>query len=210
MSGIATAIVTSTAVNAYGTYKAGKSAEEGAEMSADAQMAQLEYLKEVDKLPREYREEALRQMSERVLEPGGRPGQAQMIEEAKASPLYSAIMGGQEAGEEAILRQAGATGVLRSGNVQEALAGFSSDLQNQALLQAYQEQVVTGQRELSELQGIAGLPSGTQQIGQTMANIGATRGAGEIAQGQIYQQGLQGLSNTALTGLSLGIQAGKI
>jgi len=45
-----------------------------------------------------------------------------LIDRAKASPLYSAITGTIESGEEAALGQASATGMLRSGNIKDALA----------------------------------------------------------------------------------------
>lgn len=202
MSGIATAIVGTAALGAYSSRKASKAATAGAETSSAAQMAQLEYLKEVDKLPREYREAALTELAGQAgIGEGGT--QQELIDRAKASPIYSAIMGGKEAGEETILRRAGATGGLRSGNVQSALGKFGADLQNQALLTAYSE-------EKSNLNRLAGLPSGASEIGQVTSNIGQTLGAGQIAAGQIQQQGFQNIGNTALTGLALGIQAGKI
>jgi len=202
MSGIATAVIGSAALGAYGASQAAKSSKKGTQVSADAQREQLAYLKEVDKLPREYREAALKELAGQAgIGEGG--DQQAMIDRAKESPIYNAIMGGKQAGEETILRQAGATGGLRSGNVQSALGEFGTGLQNQALLTAYEEQ-------RQNLQGLANLPSGSQQIGQVTSNIGQMLGAGEIAAGQIQQQGLQNIGNTALTGLSLGIKAGKI
>ena len=224
MGWIVTAVVGSAVLGAGATYAASEASKEGAKtqaaaqregtaLSVEAQREQLDYLKEVNKLPQEYREQALTQLAGGV-GIGEGPGQQEMIDRAKASPIYGAIMKGQGAGEEAILRNAAATGGLRSGNVQENLAEFSSGLQNNALLTAYNDQ----QNNLNRL---AGLDTGTSQISNVMGNIGNTQaqgafGAGQamsqgqIAQGQIYQQGLQGLGNTALTGVGLGIKAGKI
>lgn len=132
-------------------------------------------------------------------EAGTQFGQQDLIQQAMASPLYGAMMGGREAGEEAIMRRAGATGGLRSGNVQEAMYDYNTQLQNQALLQSYNQQ-------LQGLQGLAGLPSYAPQIAGQMAGVGQTlgqgmigagtsRAQGQVASGQALQQGLQGVSN---------------
>lgn len=132
-------------------------------------------------------------------------GQQDLIQQAMTSPLYGAMMGGREAGEEAIMRQAAATGGLRSGNVQEAMYDYNTRLQNQALLQSYNEQ-------LQGLRGLAGLPSYAPQIASGMAGIGQTLGAGisgagetralgQVAAGQAQQQGLQGISNIIGAGM---------
>jgi hypothetical protein len=172
---------------AYGASKAGEAAGEAAGASLQAQREQLAYLQQINALPQQYREGALKRLAGVAGLEGGEGSQQQLIEQAQQSPLYGALMGGQQAGEEAIMRQASATGGLRSGNVQANLADYSTQLQNQALLQSYQQQ-------LGGLQRLAGLPTGEQQIGQTMADIGQTQASGIQAQGQAFQQGLQGLS----------------
>lgn len=222
MSGIATAViggaVISAGVSSYGAQKAGKAAESAAATEAGAQMEQLAYLKEREAVPQYLREAGLERMAglagigytvdeetgEIVAAEGDAFGaQAEMIERAKASPLYGAITGGRAAGEEAIMRRAGATGGLRSGNIQEALYDYNTQLENRALLESYQQ-------ERAGLAGLAGLPSGAQQIGQTMADIGATRAAGQIAAGEAKQQGYEDISSSIMGGLGLGIKAGII
>ena len=86
-------------------------------------------------------------------------------------------MGGQEFGEEAIMRNAGMTGGLRSGNVQGNMYDYNTQLQNQALLSSYNEQ-------LQGLTGLAGLPSNSSEIGGYMSNIGQTYAQGVIGKGQ--------------------------
>ena len=141
---------------------------------------------------------------------GGPFGQQDLIQQARTSPLYGAMMGGREAGEEAIMRRAGATGGLRSGNVQEAMYDYNTQLQNQALLQSYNQQ-------LQGLQGLAGLPSYAPQIASGMAGVGQTLGQGvsgagqtiaqgQVAAGQAQQQGLQGISS--IIGAGMGQIAG--
>ena len=190
-------------VSAYGASKASSASKEAAATSSQAQMEQLNYLKEVNALPQELREQALSKLGGVYGLEGGEGSQQQLIEQSQASPLYGALMGGQQAGEEAILRQASATGGLRSGNVQANLADYNTQLRNQALLQSYQQQ-------LGGLQGLAGTPTGEQQVGQTMANIGQTQAAGQLGSAQAYQQGLQGISNIGLGALGLGIKEGLI
>ncbi len=174
---------------------AAEATEAGARTQAEAMMRQLEYYKEINKLPQQYKGEALTRMSDIA---AGGAGQTKAIEEAKASPLYAAIMGGQKAGEESILRHAGATGGLRSGNVQSNLAEFGANLSNQALLESYNQ-------NLGLNRSLAGIPTNEQMIGQTMGNIGATRAAGITGAAQARQQGLQNLLNTGLMGASMFI-----
>ncbi len=168
---------------------------EASNVQAQSQREQLEYLKEINKLPQQYREEALTRMSDIA---AGGEGQTKAIEEAKASPLYAAIMGGKKAGEESILRHAGATGGLRSGNVQSNLAEFGTSLSNQALLESYNQ-------KLGLDRALAGIPTGEQMIGRTMGDIGATKAAGITGAAQAKQQGMQNLLNTGLMGASMFI-----
>ena len=119
----------------------------------------------------------------------GTAGQQDLIDQARMSPLYGAIMGGRKEGEEAIMRQAAATGGLRSGNIQEALYDYNTQLQNQALLQSYNEQ-------LAGLTGLSRLPSQAPQIAQQTSAIGQTLGMGIVGAEQARQTALQqGLGN---------------
>jgi hypothetical protein len=115
----------------------------------------------------------------------------EFIERAKMSPLYQNIMGGQELGEEAIMRNAAATGGLRSGNVQGNMYDYITQLQNQALLSSYNEQ-------LSGLQGMAGLPSNAGMIANQMGNIGQTYAQGQVAAANAQNQGVTNWLNTGL------------
>jgi hypothetical protein len=148
------------------------------------QKKSLEYLKEREAVPRRFSEAALTEL-------GGLYGltddtgtQQEMIERAKASPLYSEIMGGMEEGEQAILRSASATGGLRGGGVQTALADYATRLSNKALLASYNQQ-------LQGLTGMAGLPSYAQQIASGYAGLGETAGRGISGAGQSGLRALQ-------------------
>jgi hypothetical protein len=133
---------------------------------------------------------------------GGYGGQQDLIDRSRNSPLYQAIMGGQEFGEEAIMRNAAMTGGLRSGNVQSNMYDYNVRLQNQALLSSYNEQ-------LGGLTGLAGLPSNANQIALGMSGIGQTQAQGIIGAEQGRQDARQqGFGN--LMGLGqLGIGAYK-
>lgn len=136
---------------------------------------------------------------------GGGEGQQQIIESAMASPLYGALMGGQKAGEEAILRSASATGGLRSGNVQGAMYDYNTQLQNQALLQSYNEQI-------GGLKGFAGMRDPSESIYQKTVAPAYTRGEGQIAAANAAQQSNQqgwenliGIGNLALSAYDSGM-----
>lgn len=178
------------------SYDASKTAEKASEASLGAAATQvtaqreaLEYLKEREALPRQFSEEALRGLGGLYRLEGGTGSQQELIDRAISSPLYQGILGGSEAGEEAILRSASATGGLRSGNVQEALYDYNTQLRNKALLESYNQQ-------LQGLTGLAGLPSYAPQIAGQMAGIGQTLGQGQIAAAQAQQAGTQqGIGN---------------
>lgn len=169
-----------------------------------AQGKALQYLRQRERVPQRYRERALGELWGEYKRP---INQQRTIRQALKSPLYGAIMGGQEAGEEAILRSAAATGGLRSGNVQENLYDYNTQLQNQALLQSYNAQLGERQTQMQGLGGLAGLPSLAPQIAQGIAGIGQTQSQAQIAAAQAGQTGQQqGFGN--LLGLGqLGLSA---
>lgn len=105
--------------------------------------------------------------------------EAELVQRAQESPLYAAMMGGQAAGEEALLRQAAATGGLRGGNVQGALAQQASDIQRDALLRSYGEQ-----RALEE----QAYGRATDQYGRELQGYGLDVGEAERAFGRDLQR----------------------
>ena len=155
-----------------------------ANTSAESQNQALNYLREVEAVPQQFRQEALQKLGGLSGLEGGEGSQQELINRAEKSPLYAAIMGGRKAGESAILRNASVTGGLRSGNVQGDMYDFNVDLKTKALLESYNQQ-------LSGLQGLAQLPSNANNIASTMSGIGETRAQGIVAGGQIQQQNIQ-------------------
>lgn len=110
-------------------------------------------------------------------------GRQDFVDGLREDPFYQDLLG---AGEEAVLRGASATGGLRSGTASENLAR-----NNQNILRGLYGERVAG------LQGMAGLPSNVNQIGNVMGGIGTTQAAGQVAAGQAWQGGLQGISDIA-------------
>lgn len=164
--------------------KSADAARKASNIAAAGQLAGLEYLQEREALPMQFRDKAMTQLSQLYgLEEGGE----EVLAGLQQSPIYSAIMGGLPAAEEAILRQQSATGGLRSGDAQSALAENVQNLQNQALFSS-----------LQGLQGFAGAPSNAGQIAQAMGQIGQTQAAGITGAAQAEQAGMGQLANLGL------------
>ena len=168
-----------------GGSKAAGAATAGAQISADAQREALAYLKETEKLPQALREGALSTI-------GGLYGFGDVLpQEAtdaiKGSGIYKQVLGRRMAGEDAILRNASATGGLRSGNASDALARYNGELEQEAFFQG-----------LSGLQGLAQLPSNANNIAATTAGIGNKLAQGQIAAGQAIAEGRGALTSGLL------------
>ena len=106
-------------------------------------------------------------------------------------------------GEEALLQRASATGGLRGGNVQAALAQFRPQVLNQLIEEQYGRlggMTTLGQRSAAGV-GAAGMETGTN-VANLLAQQGAARAGGEIGQAKAYGQ----LFN--LPGQLLGFQYG--
>lgn len=110
---------------------------------------------------------------------GGADQQAAAIEALRASPFYRSLF---SAGNEAILQNAAATGGIRGGNTQGALADFGRDTLAQTI-----------QQQIGNLSGVASLGAGATG---NVAGLGAN-----MAQGVAGLFGQQGAARagTALT-----------
>lgn len=190
-----------------GAVMASKSADDAADASKDAAATQagsereaLDYLKEVERLPQQFREGALMKLGGIAGLEGGEGDQQELIDKARQSPLYSAIMGTQGAGEDAIMRNASMTGGLRSGNTQDQLFSYNANLENTALLESYNQ-------ELQGLQGLGQLPSNANTIASATSNIGATLAQGQIGAANAKQQGNEAMMNSLMGGAQLGLSA---
>jgi hypothetical protein len=167
---------------------------QSAEIAAQSQREALEYLKQVNALPTQYRDQALAGLSSYYQTPGAPKTQQQLIDEAKNSPLYAAIQGTKQGAVDEMARYASATGGLRSGNAQVAFAREGQRVDQNALLQSY-NQAQSDDRynsavNLSGLSGLAGIDNGSGQIASLMAGIGQTQAQGLYGAGQAQSQGM--------------------
>jgi len=215
MSAVATAVVGGAVISSYmakkGADKAADASKDAAQTQASSEQAALDYQIEREALPRQFSEGALKRLGGLYGLEGGTGNQQDLVNRAIESPLYQAMMGGQEAGEKSILRNAAMTGGFRSGNVQGNLYDYNTQLQNQALLQSYNQQ-------LQGLAGLAGLPSNANAIAGQMSSIGQTLGQGQtaaggitaqgqVAAGQAQQAGYNQMASNMMGMANLGIQA---
>lgn len=121
----------------------------------------------------------------------GDGAQKSAISAIQASPQFTAM---QKAGEDAILANASATGGLRGGNTQGALAQFSPQL----LAQLIQQQMgnLSGLSTMGE-NAAAGVGTAGLNTGSNIANLlqqqGAATAGGQIAQGSVGAQGFGNL-----------------
>lgn len=185
---------------AAGTGAAGQL--QGAQTSAASQQQARDYLMQQDALPAGLREKALTSLG------GLYNGSGSITDRAMASPLYQAAV---QQGENSVLRNASATGGLRSGSTSENLAQVNQN----ALIAAYNDQV-QGLQGLGSLQSnannIAGLTAGIgNTLGQGQINSANTLGQGQVAASQNYAnywgQGAQAITdanNAAAQAMSQG------
>ena len=178
--------------DASGSEAAADASKDAANTQAAYQREALEYLKQSDRIPQAFREDAIKRLGGMFgvegFDSDGEPlavgdplaTQAERIALAQQSPYYQQIMGGQMAGEESILRNAAATGGMRSGNVQNALYDYNAQLQNKALTESYNQQIQEENRMLQGLSGLAQLPSLTTGIANQTSKIGQTLGQGMV------------------------------
>jgi len=169
----------------------------GAKLQAEGQREALDYLKEVEALPLSIRNQFLPKLAGIF---SSQEGQQSLIDQAKSSPLYQSIMGGLDAGNQNILRNASATGGLRSGNSAAELTDYGSQLQNQALLSSFDN-------ELSGIRSLAGIPLNTNAVAGATAAPGMTMGQGYVAAGQAQQDQAQA-NMSSMSGILGGGLAG--
>lgn len=114
----------------------------------------------------------------------GPEAQAQYVSAQEESPIFQALA---RQGEEAILQRASATGGLRGGNVQGALAQFRPQLLNQFLEQQYSRlggMTALGQQSAAGV-GTAGMES-ARSVADLLAQGGAARAGATLGSAQAW------------------------
>jgi hypothetical protein len=136
----------------------------------------------------------------------GAPAQQKAVNAFQQTPMFQGLV---QQGENAILQNASATGGLRGGNVQGALAQFRPALLNQQI-----------QQQIGNLGGLATMganaAAGVGTAGQSMgnnvsallANTGQAQAAGGLASGQAWGNALGSLGG--IVGNALGAGGGGL
>lgn len=190
---VATAIIGGAVISGVGTYMAQKSAAEeasGAQRAAsEAAIAeQRRQQAEAERLLAPYMQAGTGALEQQqaLLGLAGPEAQQAAIAQLEQSPQFQAML---EQGESAILQNASATGGLRGGNTQAALAQFRPQLLSQLI-----------QQQMAGLGGLSGMGQqgamGVAGMGQQgAANVGNLLTAqGQAAAGAAMAQG-QGMAN---------------
>lgn len=164
---------------------AAKASQQAARTQAEAQQNALNYLREREQIPQQFREGALTQLGGLF---GLEGGDENAMSAIRQNPIYQATLGQLPQQEEAILRSQSATGALRSSGTEQMLANNQRMNQLSAL-----------QNTMSGLQGLAGLQSYAPQIAQGMAGIGQTQAQGITGAANARQQALGGLLQMGTT-----------
>lgn len=122
----------------------------------------------------------------------GTAAQERYVQGVQNSPIMSAMM---QQGENAILQNASATGGLRGGNTQAALAQFRPQILAQLLDQQYSR---LGGLSAMGQNAAAGVGTAAQATGGNVANLlqqqGAAQAGGALAQGQAIGNTIGGIS----------------
>ncbi|QRF55305.1 hypothetical protein [Variovorax paradoxus] len=135
-----------------------------------------------------------------ILGLNGNDAQQSFINNLQSSPLFQSQV---KQGEQSILANASATGGLRGGNTQAALAQFSPAMLSAEINNRFQQLgglVNIGQNAAVQ-SGNAG-QAATNAISSQLAQIGASRAGSAIAQGRATASGLGAISS------GLGLWAG--
>jgi len=122
----------------------------------------------------------------------GAGAQQTAINQLQQSPQFGSLV---QAGENAILQNASATGGLRGGNTQAALAQFRPNILSSLIESQYSKLgglTSLGQNAAAGV-GNAGMAT-TSSINQALGNIGSAQAGAALASGQAAQQQIGGIT----------------
>jgi hypothetical protein len=192
------AMAAATLVSGYLQSKSAKDAAAAqagsAETGISEQRSQFDKIQELLKPYAAVGEPALAQQ-QAFLGMQGPEAERAAIERIRGGETFQALA---RQGEEAILQNASATGGLRGGNVQGALAQFRPALLSSLIDQQYSR--LGGLTSLGQ-QSAAGVGTAGQAMGTNVTSLlgqqSAAQAAGAIGQAKAYGQTISGLSNIA-------------
>ena len=174
-----------SAIQSRAAGKAAGQQAQAAEAGIEEQRRQFDRLQELLKPYVEAGTPAL-QAQQALLGLGGAEAQQQAIAELEGSPMFQALA---RQGEEAMLQQASATGGLRGGNLQAALAQFRPQMLAQAIEDQYSKlggMTALGQQSAAGV-GTAGMQS-AGQIAGLLGQQGAARAGGTLGRAAPFAQ----------------------
>jgi hypothetical protein len=203
MSWVAAAIVGSTVVSGAIQSKAAKSAASTQAAASDAaiveQRRQFDAARELMQPYVEAGEMSLAQQLD-LAGVSGPDAQREAISAIEAGPEFEALT---RQGEQAILQQASATGGLRGGNVQGALAQFRPQVLSSLIEQQYGRLgglTTMGQNSAAGV-GAAGMQTG-QNIGSLMQQTGAAQAGGILGSASAWGNAIGSLGTLAGRGMA--------
>lgn len=187
MAWIAVAVVGSTVVSsALSADAAGDAADAQADAAAKGEAGVQARFDEVRKLLSPYVESGNKALSGQMdlLGLNGSDAQKSAIGAIQASPMFTSL---QQQGNDAIMANASATGGLRGGNMQAALAQFSPQLLAQLIQQQYGNLGGISSMGQNAAAGVgnAGM-SAANTSAQLQQQAGAALAGGALAQGRAW------------------------
>lgn len=187
MSWIAAAVIGSSVVSGVVQSKAAKTASTAQVQAADkGVLEQRRQFDAVQQLLKPYIETGTTALSRQaaLMGLGGEEAQRSAITALEQGPEFAALT---RQGEEAILQNASATGGLRGGNVQAALAQFRPQILSGLIEQQYSRLGgLASQGQASAVgQAEAGLQTG-QNISSLYGQIGASQAGAALQRGQVW------------------------
>jgi hypothetical protein len=187
---------------------AGDAADAQAQQSEAAIAEQRRQFEEMKKLLKPYVDIGPKALTDQtnLIGMNGNEAQQEAIDQLKKGSMFNEL---NLQGQNAILQNASATGGLRGGNTQAALAQFSPALL-QALIES-QYSKLSGLTTLGQnsaaFQGTAGMNMAAN-IGQSYENIGAAQAGGILGQAKGWGSALNSVSGAINTGIGAGIFGG--
>lgn len=173
----------SAAIQSHAAGKAARAQGAAAQMGIDEQRRQFDALQELLKPYVQAGTPAL-QAQQNLIGLGGAGAQRQAIAGIQNSPMFAALA---QQGEQGMLQNASATGGLRGGNLQGALAQFRPQMLNSLIDQQYNR--LGGLTSLGQ-NAAAGVGNAGMQTGDNVANLigqqGAASAGAQLARGQAF------------------------
>lgn len=181
------AIGGATLASGYMASKAAGNAADAQSASAQAGIAeQQRQFDAVQKLLAPYAQAGTGALTQQqnLIGTNGASAQQSAIDQLQSMPQYQSML---QAGTNSILQNASATGGLRGGNVQGALASFAPSLLAQTIQQQYQNLggLTSIGQNAAAMTGNAGMQTG-QGISNLLQQQGAAIAGGNLAQGRAF------------------------